>query len=162
MAAVGTGVCFGAWLAILAPGPEWPGLCLRSEVIEDQQVEAIKPMDGCLQRQFAARDLKPLHQIGCASEHYAQPFSTNAKPMAETRCVLPPPGPPTRIRLPPLSIQLLPAQIAMTRALEIIGTTSKSELSSVLPGSSGVPSCEHKNRANIRMLPAICRRTQRP
>ena len=45
-------------------------------------------------------------------------------------------GSPMRSRLAPLSIQLSPAQIARTWALEAIGTTSKSKLSRVLPGKS--------------------------
>ena len=45
-------------------------------------------------------------------------------------------GPPIRIKLAPLSIQLSPAQIAITCALEIIGTASNSKASRVLPGSS--------------------------
>ncbi len=53
--------------------------------------------------------------------------------MAAARWLLPPPGGPNRIRLAPLSSQPSPAARAMTWALEIIGTASKSKLSRVLP-----------------------------
>ena len=41
------------------------------EVIEDQQIEAVEPIDGRLQCQFAACHLKPLNQIGGSSEQHA-------------------------------------------------------------------------------------------
>jgi len=41
------------------------------EIIEDQQMKAIEPVDGGLQRQFAARHLKPFDQIGRAGEQHA-------------------------------------------------------------------------------------------
>ena len=41
------------------------------EVIEDQQVEAVEPVDGGLEGEFAARDLQPLHQVGGAGEQHA-------------------------------------------------------------------------------------------
>ena len=39
------------------------------EVVEDQQVEAIEPVDGGFEAEFAARDLKLLDEIGGAGEH---------------------------------------------------------------------------------------------
>ena len=39
--------------------------------VEDQQIEAVEPIYGRLERQFAACDLEPLHQVGCAGEHHA-------------------------------------------------------------------------------------------
>ena len=41
------------------------------ELIEDQEVEAVETIDGCLQRKLAARHLKPLYQVGGAREHHA-------------------------------------------------------------------------------------------
>ena len=41
------------------------------EVIEDQQIEPVEPGDGGLEREFAARDLEPLDEIGGAGEHHA-------------------------------------------------------------------------------------------
>ena len=41
------------------------------EVVEDQQMEAIEPVDGGLERQFAAGDLEPLDQVGGAGEQHA-------------------------------------------------------------------------------------------
>ena len=49
--------------------------------------------------------------------------------------LLPVPGGPNRRRLVALSSQVSPAASAMTRALLNIGTTEKSKLSRVLPGS---------------------------
>ena len=40
------------------------------EVVEDQQVEAIEPIDGGLERQFAPRDLQPLHEVGGSGEQH--------------------------------------------------------------------------------------------
>ncbi len=54
--------------------------------------------------------------------------------MAAARWLLPPPGGPNSSRLAPFSSQLSPAASAMTWALEIIGTASKSKVSRVLPG----------------------------
>ena len=39
------------------------------EVVEDQQVEAIEPVDGGFEAEFAARHLEFLDEIGSASEH---------------------------------------------------------------------------------------------
>jgi hypothetical protein len=39
-----------------------------SEVVEDQQVEAVEPIDCGFEVEFAARDLELLHQIGRAGE----------------------------------------------------------------------------------------------
>ena len=47
--------------------------------------------------------------------------------MAEARWLLPPPGGPNRSRLAPFSSQVSPAAMAMTWALEIIGTASNVE-----------------------------------
>ena len=58
-----------------------------------------------------------------------QPFSTRAKPRAAARCDLPPPAWTEHQRLAPFSSQLSPADSALTWALLIIGTTSKSKLS---------------------------------
>ena len=42
------------------------------EVVEDQEMEAVEPIDGGFERQFAACYLEPLHQVGRACEHHAQ------------------------------------------------------------------------------------------
>ena len=63
-----------------------------------------------------------------------QPFSTRAIPIAAARWLLPPPGGSNSNRLAPVFSQASPAETALTCALEIIGTASKSKLSSVLPG----------------------------
>lgn len=65
-----------------------------------------------------------------------QPLSSRLSPIADDRCDLPPQGVPTMIRLAPLRSHPSPAHSAETCALEIIGTASKSKVSSVLPGSS--------------------------
>ena len=41
------------------------------EVVEDQQVEAVEPVDGGFERQFAAGDLKLLDEVGGAGEEHA-------------------------------------------------------------------------------------------
>jgi hypothetical protein len=46
-------------------------LAERGEVVEDQQMEAVEPVDGGLERQLAAGDLKLLDQVGGAGEHHA-------------------------------------------------------------------------------------------
>ena len=64
-----------------------------------------------------------------------QPFSTSARPMAEARWDFPPPGPADQDEVGALaSIQLSPAQSAITWALESIGVAAKSKPSRVLPG----------------------------
>src|SRR5512132_1534426 len=62
------------------------------------------------------------------------PLSIRARPMAAARWLFPPPGGPKRSKLAPLANQLSPAVMAITCALESIGTASKSKLSSVFPG----------------------------
>ncbi len=42
-----------------------------SEVIEDQEMAAVEPVDGGFQRQFAAGDLALLDEVGCAGEQHA-------------------------------------------------------------------------------------------
>src|SRR5262245_11202381 len=64
------------------------------------------------------------------------PFSMRAKPIAAAKWLLPPPGGPNRSRLAPLPSQPSPAASAVTCALEIIGTASKSKLSKVFPAGS--------------------------
>src|SRR5215472_14860802 len=63
------------------------------------------------------------------------PFSTSARPIADAQWLFPAPGGPNSNKLVALSSQVSPAARAMTRALLSIGTTEKSKLSSVLPGS---------------------------
>jgi hypothetical protein len=106
------------------------------EVILNNEIEAIQPVDGGLQSQLAARDLQALHEVGGTRERAFRPFSNRLSPMADDKCDLPPPDGPRRIRLAPLRSQPSPAQSAETCALDTIGTASKSKFSSVLPGSS--------------------------
>ncbi len=42
------------------------------EIIEDQQMKAVEPIDGGFEREFAARDLQPLNQIRGAGEQNAE------------------------------------------------------------------------------------------
>ena len=57
-------------------------------------MESVGSADGGFKREFAARDLTPLNQIGDPGEQTRKPFSTSARPIAEARCAFPPPGPP--------------------------------------------------------------------
>ena len=54
------------------------------EVVEDQQVEAIKPVDGGLEGKFPTRQLEPLHQVGGSGEPHAPDFSTSTSPMSSS------------------------------------------------------------------------------
>lgn len=63
-----------------------------------------------------------------------QPFSIRARPMAAARWLFPPPGGPNNRMLAPFVSQLSPAAIAITWALETMGTASKAKLSRVFPG----------------------------
>ena len=78
------------WLAVIEHGPalvagadqleQHAGLGLVlgdvGEVVEDQQVEAVEPVDGGFEVEFAARDLELLDEVGGAGEQDAcQPFS---------------------------------------------------------------------------------------
>jgi hypothetical protein len=65
-----------------------------------------------------------------------RPASTRANPSAAARWLFPAPGGPNRIRLAPCSSQLSPAASAISCALLIIGTASKSKLSRVSPTGS--------------------------
>jgi hypothetical protein len=42
------------------------------EIVEDQQMKAVEPVDGGFKREFATRDLQPLNQIRGASEQNAK------------------------------------------------------------------------------------------
>ena len=89
-----------------------------------------RPVDDQVNLAFVARAGQPETDRGCLTKpnrppvrvnSTRQPFSTSAKPMAEARWVLPPPGQPMRIRLAPLPIQLSPAQIGTPGGMAMIG-----------------------------------------
>ena len=62
------------------------------EIVEDQQVEAIEPVDGGFEGEFAARDLQPLDEIGGAGEQDTPAILDKAKPRADAKWLFPPPG----------------------------------------------------------------------
>ena len=82
---------------------------------------------------FSIRDFIVRQQAERKSLELPQ-FSISAKPMAAARWLLPPPGGPNISTLAPLASQLSPAAMAVTCALDIIGTASKAKLSRVFPG----------------------------
>src|SRR5271165_6825894 len=79
-----------------------------------------------------------------------QPFSTRAKPSAAARWLLPPPGGPNNSKLAPLFSQASPAANAMTWALLITGTASKSKLSRVFPGGNRASARWRSSRRRLR------------
>ena len=44
---------------------------MDGDVVEDQQIVAVKPRDCRLQSEFAARHLQALHEVGGAREQHA-------------------------------------------------------------------------------------------
>src|SRR5215207_4426924 len=106
------------------------------EIIEDEEIEAVEPIDGGLEIELAAGDLELLNEVGSAVKSTRHPFSIKARPSAAPRWLFPPPGGPNRSKLAPLPNQPSPAASAVTCAFETIGTASKSKLSRVFPGGS--------------------------
>jgi hypothetical protein len=56
-----------------------------SEIVEDQQVEAVESVDCGFEVEFASRDMELSHQIGGPEEKNLPAVLDQAKPIAETR-----------------------------------------------------------------------------
>lgn len=98
------------------------------------RIELVELVDGGFELEFAAGDLQLLDEIGRSGEQHPPAVVVSARPMAAARWLLPPPGGPNSRILAPLASQPSPAAIAMTLALETIGTASKVKLLRVFPG----------------------------
>ena len=97
-------------------------------------MEAVEPVDGGLEGEFAAGDLQLLDEVGGPGEQDPCSVVDQGRPMAAARWLFRRRVGRTGEQLAPLANQLSPAVMAMTCALESIGAVSKSKVSRVFPG----------------------------
>ena len=97
------------------------------EIVEDQEVEAVEPVDGGLEVEFAPRDLELLDEIGGAGEQDAPSVLDQGEADGCGEMALAAAGWAEQEQIGALANQLSPAVSAMTCALESIGTASKSK-----------------------------------
>ena len=105
------------------------------DVIEDDQVELVEYCDGAFECEVDARQLQLLDQIGGSGEEGSVSALDESQSDGGGKMAFPDTARAEQQDIGTLSSQLSPAVIAVTRALEIIGTVSNSKLSSVFPGS---------------------------
>src|SRR5512132_3018623 len=104
------------------------------EVVEDQEVEALEPVDGGLEGEFAAGDLELLDEVGGPGEQDPRSVVNQGEADGCGEMAFSAAGWAEEEQVGALANQLSPAVMAITCALESIGTASKSKLSSVFPG----------------------------
>lgn len=104
------------------------------QIIEDEQIELVELCDGGFELESRRATCIFWTRSVVRVNSTRQPFSISARPMAAARWLFPPPGGPNMRILAPLASQLSPAAMAITWALETMGTASNAKLSSVFPG----------------------------
>ena len=87
------------------------------EVVEDQQVVVVELGDGAFERELAARDLQPLHEVGRAGEEHAPAVLDEGEADGGREMALSAAGRPEQQQLAPFSSQASPAASAMIWAL---------------------------------------------
>ncbi|MGY3239988.1 hypothetical protein ACVMAJ_006878 [Bradyrhizobium sp. USDA 4448] len=104
-----------------------------SEIIKDQEIEAIETIDGRLEVELASRQLELLHEIGGPGEEDAPSVLDEGQADRCRQVALSAAGRAEQQQIGALAQPAVPAASAITCAFEIIGTASKSKLSKVFP-----------------------------
>src|SRR5690606_36691410 len=59
------------------------------KVVENQQLEAVEPVDGSFQAEFTSCDLQPLYEIGSSGKHHTPSVLNEGEPDGRGQVALP-------------------------------------------------------------------------
>jgi len=62
------------------------------QIVQDEQIESVEPVDGRLQGELASSQLQPLHEIGGSGEEHAPALLEQAQPDGGRQMRLAAPG----------------------------------------------------------------------